>query len=85
MFQFSKMIHSKSGKYVISVILGLGLASLFRQMCKDKNCIVFFAPPFEEIKDKVYKQDEKCYTFHSTTTKCDATKKMVKIENKDPV
>ena len=33
-----KSIHTKFGTYVISVILGLGLASLFRKSCDNKNC-----------------------------------------------
>ena len=37
---------------LMSVILGLGIASLFREVCKNKRCIEFHAPPLEELKDK---------------------------------
>jgi len=83
MLNLSKMLHSKSGKYLLSIILGLGLASLFRRLCKDNNCIVFYAPPFDEIKDKIYKEDGKCYTFTPVTTKCNPNKQQVEIENKE--
>ena len=44
-----RMLHTNNGKYAISFILGMGLASLFRKVCNDRNCIVFKAPSLEEI------------------------------------
>ena len=58
----------------MSIILGLGLASLFRTICKEKNCIIFKAPPLDEMDGKVYKYQDKCYTYKSVSTKCDASK-----------
>ena len=74
-----KLIHSKTGKYVLSIILGLGLASLFRSVCKGKNCIILEAPPLEEINDKVYKYNDKCYKYELEVTKCDTSKKILPI------
>jgi hypothetical protein len=76
----TKFVHTKSGKILMSVILGFGLATLFRTVCKDKNCIVFKAPPMDEIDDKVYKFEGKCYKYKTTATKCDANKKNVDVE-----
>ena len=36
-----KFVHSQSGKYIMSIILGLGLATLFRQICSGKDCFKF--------------------------------------------
>ena len=44
-----------------------------------ENCIIFKAPPLDEITDKIYKHGNKCYTFKSTSTKCDASKTNVEI------
>ena len=55
MINFSKFLHSQNCRYMMSIILGFGLASLFRVVCKENNCILFHAPPLEEIKDKKYK------------------------------
>ena len=73
----SKFFHTQSGKYIMSVILGFGLATFFRSVCKGKQCIVMKAPPLEEIKDKIYKVNEKCYTFSSTSTTCNVKKEIV--------
>jgi hypothetical protein len=73
----AKLLHSKTGKYVLSVILGLGLASLFRTVCKGKNCLAFKAPPLDEIKDKTFKFNNKCYKYEASQTSCDKNKKIV--------
>ena len=77
MVEFGKFVHTHTGKMIMSVILGIGIASLFRNACKNKRCIIFQAPPLEELKDKIYKFDNKCYTYTTTQTKCDKSKKIV--------
>ena len=64
------VLYTPSGKYVISILLGVGLASLFRKACKDRNCMVFHAPPFEEVTKNVYQHNNKCYTFKDKTIDC---------------
>jgi hypothetical protein len=77
MIHFGKFIHTKTGKYVMSIILGLGLASLFRRICKDKQCLEFRAPPLDEFKNKIYKNGDTCYKYSATSTKCDSNKKII--------
>ena len=78
----SKFVGSKTGKYVTSLLLGLGLAAIFRTVCKGDNCIIFYAPPIEDIEDKIFKQDGKCYSYQMVSTKCDANKKDVLVKKK---
>jgi hypothetical protein len=75
----AKFFHSETGKHMLSIILGLGIASLFRKVCKERNCIVFKAPPLEDLKDKVYKYNNKCYTYNPVSMKCDSKKKIVEF------
>lgn len=72
-----KFLRTQSGKYIMSLLLGIGLASFFRFICKDKNCIVFAGPPMDDIKDKIYKNQDKCYKLIPTATKCAKNKKIV--------
>jgi hypothetical protein len=72
-----RFLHSENGKTIMSILLGFGLASLFRAVCKDKDCLIFHAPPLEEIKDKIYKYDNKCYKYTTKSTTCDKNKKIV--------
>ena len=76
----ARFLHTQIGRYIMSIILGFGLATLFRTVCKGKNCMIFKAPPMDEIEDKIYKHQDKCYKFTPVTTKCDAQKKNVLME-----
>lgn len=70
-----RLIYSDVGRIVISVILGLGLATLFRRVCKERDCLVFHAPKMNKIKGQVFKFKDKCYQFEEEIEKCDSRKK----------
>ena len=72
-----RLIYGAPGKIIISIILGLGLATLFRKVCKNRDCIVFHAPDIKKIKNQVFKFDDKCYTFNEKITKCKPNKKII--------
>lgn len=76
---FQRLLHSKIGKIIISILLGLGLASLFRKACNDRNCITFKGPKLSEIRNKVYKFNDKCYTFKTEGESCSKLKKQVRF------
>ena len=69
------LLRSKTGQIIISIILGFGLACLFRKVCKDRNCIIYNAPDMETIKKSIFLFDNKCYKYDKEITKC----------NKNPV
>ena len=69
-----KMMENESMVIIVSIILGLGLASLFRQACKGNSCIIAKGPNVKEISKKVYKIDEKCYKYTPYATKCSSQK-----------
>jgi hypothetical protein len=76
-----KFVHSKTGRIMMSILLGFGLASLFRTICKNKDCLRFHAPPLEEIKDKIYKNNDKCVKYNYVATKCDSSNKIVPFDD----
>jgi len=58
------MLHQPLGKIFISILLGLGLASLFRKVCQDKQCMEFRGPPVSAVDGKVFaKGDDKCVQY----------------------
>ncbi len=78
--KFSNLLKSDGGKYIISAILGLGLASLFRKVCDDNyyNCVVYHGSDYdEEIKDKTFKYNDKCYKYEIQPVSCNKNKKIV--------
>jgi hypothetical protein len=81
---FKRLLTTPLGQIMISIILGLGLATLFRKACDDKNCIVFNGPVIKEIEGKIYKHGEKCYKYSSVSDKCDSTKRVIEISEPKP-
>ena len=72
-----RLIYSDVGRYVISILLGLGLATLFRKVCNDRSCLVFHAPHINKIKGQVFDFDGKSYTFEEKAERCDQNKKIL--------
>lgn len=83
MINVQRLLNSKSGQIAISIILGFGLATLFRQVCKDKNCITFHGPVISA--DDIYKHDDKCQKYSLESVKCDTTKKIIDMENRPDI
>ena len=77
--KIKQIINSNEGKYIISIILGLGLATMFRQVCNKKTCIEFRAVGEKEIKDKIYKYDNNCYQYSLKPSVCSKDKQIVSI------
>ena len=79
MIHLSKFVHTETGKYIMSILLGLGFATFFREICKGRNCNIFHAPPLEDIEKKIYKYENKCYKYVANSTKCDINKKIIEF------
>lgn len=75
-----KFVHTETGKKVMSVLLGFGLASLFRTICKNQECLIFHAAPLEDFKDKIYKLGNKCVKYNPVATKCTSNAKILDFE-----
>lgn len=76
---FKRLLNTYLGRFLISILLGLGLATMFRKACTDKNCITFNGPVLSEFEGKIYKHGEKCYKYSLHPDKCDTTKKIIDI------
>lgn len=74
------LLYTDRGRFIVSLILGLGLASIFRKFCEGKNCYSFIGPEHKKIVDEIYSYDSektKCYTFKEKSVKCDPNKKIM--------
>jgi len=70
MVNISKALDTEFGYILISILLGFGLAALFRTACKDGKCMVIASPPVEETSKFYYKVDDDCYKYTPVATKC---------------
>jgi hypothetical protein len=73
-----RFLHSETGRVMVSIILGLGLASLLRTTCKDKNCVIVHAASMDDISKKTYKHPAYtgCLKYEIVPVKCDKSKKI---------
>ena len=76
---FKRLLNTPIGRFFISLLLGLGLACLFRKACTDKNCINFNGPVISEVDGKTYKYGEYCYKYNVQAAPCDANKKTIEL------
>jgi len=76
---FHRILNSTLGVYIISILLGLGLATLFKKSCSNDRCRVFKAPPLEKLS-KMFKYDNKCYKYSLNAGRCDGNKRIVDFE-----
>jgi hypothetical protein len=67
----SNILETDFGRILISVILGLGLATFFRKVCKD-NCIIMKLPNKEEVKNYYYKYNNECFKYSPYEVQCEA-------------
>lgn len=69
----SMVVNDQIGAIVVSVILGLGLAAIFRTTCRGERCIVIHGPPRDQIDRHVYRIDDQCYRYSSYAVGCPGT------------
>lgn len=81
MIHFDRLLNTQLGKFFVSVILGIGLATLFRKSCKDKQCIEFNGPVINEVDGKTYKFGDICYKYELISDKCDLNKQTIMIDD----
>lgn len=78
-----RLLNSPMGRIIISILLGLGLATLFQRVCADGSCINFNGPVISEVDGQTYKFGEYCYKYELEPTKCDIKKRTVEIKSTD--
>ena len=60
MFNILRFFKTQLGMNILSILLGLGLSSLFKMSCDNRSCLVFKAAVLKD--NNVVKYGEKCYS-----------------------
>jgi hypothetical protein len=74
----NNLFKTDRGKILVSIILGIGIASLFKKTCIGDGCIIIKTLPPDVINMNIYRHDEKCYKYKPTSSKC--TDKNVSVQ-----
>lgn len=80
---FKRLLYFPHSDIVLALILGFGLATLFRRSCSNNSCIEYRGPDLDEINKNTYDIDGSCYKFVPRQTKCSANdrKTVIKLSN----
>tara|TARA_B110001452_G_C15184364_1_gene411353 strand:+ start:32 stop:289 length:258 start_codon:yes stop_codon:yes gene_type:complete len=76
------ILYTDAGRIILSILLGLGMATLFRKICESKNCFKFIGPEQNSIRDKIYSFDSnntKCYKMKEKNIRCGTKPKTVEF------
>lgn len=70
MFDWMSIMKIPGIPFLISIVLGFGIAALFRPVCKGPDCVVIRGPPVQEIRNAVYQFGDKCVEFRTKAISC---------------
>ncbi len=69
--QIRKIARDQTGSILISVILGLGLAALFRSTCRGSGCVIVRAPDLADVRQHTYRVSaDACYRYTPEVVPC---------------
>jgi hypothetical protein len=77
MSKLKRILNSKTSQTIISIILGLGLASIFKMSCDSRSCLVYNAADLSE--KNIIKYNEKCYEAKEKIETCDNSKRIIDV------
>ena len=63
-------LKSPSGKILISIIWGIGIACLFFKTCKGRSCITIKAPKQEVVSGMIHHHNHSCFEFKKKEAEC---------------
>ena len=61
---------TNTGRNIVSIILALGLACILRIACENANMVIITGPPLENVQNKIFSFDNKCYSYKTVNTSC---------------
>lgn len=65
------ILKTKQGILILSIIWGLGISCLFKQVCRGRDCIVIKAPNPYKVQKGTYMHKGKCYNYVPYSTVCE--------------
>jgi hypothetical protein len=73
---FIEWMKTDGGIKTISFIWGLGIALLFQQECKKRDCMIIQSPPIDEIQKKTFSMagnENDCFRFEPQFVSCQSS------------
>lgn len=65
---------------LISLVVGFGLACMFRPLCKGPECVIVRGPPISDLRGSVYQFGSKCVEFTPKPMECPKSKAVTVVD-----
>lgn len=63
-----RLLRTEQGQMFVSVLLGLGLASAFRRVCKGSKCRIVKPVSPDEVEGKAFRIGGRCVRYRAVAT-----------------
>jgi hypothetical protein len=73
MIDLTKAMQAPGIATLLSFLLGVGIAAMFRPICKGPECVLVRGPPIQDIRSSVYQFGTKCVEFKPNAIECPKT------------
>lgn len=71
LIDFLAFLESSTGVIIMSIIWGLGLATIFHKQCRGSGCRIIKGPNPYMIPKEVYTHKSKCFRYQPEVSTCD--------------
>lgn len=65
-----KLFENRFGPIIITIIIGIGLACIFRTSCENGLCITYLSPP--DLDGAKFRWKNNCYQYKRINVNCPA-------------
>lgn len=65
-----KVMNNNAGCIIVSLLLGLGLATMFHKVCAGRDCVVVKGPNVDYVTSHTWRHDEGCFKYHVDGVDC---------------
>lgn len=65
-----EMLNRPGFNIMFSLLLGIGMVTIIRPLCKGAECLINRSPPVKDWDGKVFRIGSECYEFNTVTVKC---------------
>lgn len=69
------LLEKPLGRIFLSIILGLGLAALFKQVCSGDDCLIVKGPKQKDLEKYYYKLEDNCFKYTPYEAPCESETK----------
>jgi hypothetical protein len=64
------ILKTDRGRITMSILIGFGLATMFRRICTKNTCLIIKGPKTKDLKNFHYKIDKTCYKYNPYPVNC---------------